>query len=34
MTNGALDDRFYANAHDNNDGNKYVGRISAPAIPL
>jgi hypothetical protein len=32
--NNSLSDRFFSYAHDNSDGNKYEGRLVAPANPF
>ncbi|MGW3955486.1 hypothetical protein ACWEKM_32205 [Streptomyces sp. NPDC004752] len=34
LGSNTVDDRFYSFAHDNNDGNKYVDRVSYPANPI
>lgn len=34
IESGALDDRFFSYAHDNNDGNQYEGRIVYPNGPF
>lgn len=34
LTTGKVVDRFFSYAHDNNDGNKYEGRVAYPANPM
>ena len=34
LSTGAVDDRFFSYAHDDNDGKKYEGRVLYPANPI
>jgi hypothetical protein len=34
LTTGAVDDRFFSYAHDDNDGKQYEGRVLYPANPI